>query len=71
MLLQVVFRQYCSEKSIDLIMFSNVDEKYLASLDNQLEHYPVTDVNGHGRQVAKVSLETMESQGRMIGIQFK
>jgi hypothetical protein len=43
-------------------MFSNVDEKDFASFDNQLEHYPVTDINGHGRQAAKVSLETMESQ---------
>jgi hypothetical protein len=52
-------------------MFSNVNEKYLASLDNQLEHYPVTDVDGYGRQAIKVSLETVEPQGRMVGIQFK
>jgi len=67
----MVFRQYNSEKSIDLIMFPNVNEKYLASFDNQLEHYPITDVDGYGRQATKISLETMESQGRMVGIQFK
>ena len=58
------FHQYRSEKSIDLVMFSNVNEKYLASFDNQLEHYPVTDVDGYGRQATKVSLETVEPQGK-------
>ena len=69
--LELVFLQYDSEKSIDLIMFSNVDEKYLASFDNQLEHYPVTDVDGYRRQATEISLETVEPQGRMVGIQFK
>ena len=60
-----------SEKSIDLIMFPNVDEKYLASFDYQLEHYPIADVDGYGRQATETPPETMESQGRVIGIQFK
>ena len=57
-----------SNRSIHLIVFSNVDEKYLSSLDNQLEHYPVADVDGYGRQATKIPLETVEPQGRMIGI---
>lgn len=37
--------EYTIWKSVNLLVLSNIDEHYFITVDNELEHDPITDVD--------------------------